>query len=85
MKKTYVKPELVVESFQLDAANAASCSGDGLETINRVLGSCEHASGLFANGCTHEVSGDDRIYDTDDDEFCYHGPVVKISDSFLQS
>ena len=40
MKKNYVKPTLVIESFQLDAAIAASCSSQDFIPINYGENSC---------------------------------------------
>ena len=79
MKKTYVKPELVVESFQLNAANAASCSGDGFVPIGKSETSCMHEAGYFseAASCLFDETGGDGIYD----KICYHGPGM----IFLQS
>ena len=80
MKKTYVKPELVVESFQLNAAVAASCSSEGGEAINYSETQCEHDGGYFAlDACEIPVTGADQKYDNNSsDEFCYHGPMIFI-------
>ena len=73
MKKTYVKPELVVESFQLDAAVAASCSESGYVPLGRSETSCPHDSGFFAlDACLFDETGGDGKYDS----ICYHGPQI---------
>ncbi len=84
MKKTYTKPYLVAESFQLDAAIAASCSQGGKETLNHYLNSCDHESGYFGDACdpfdvTDFEGGDDN------DTICYHGPIPGIADAFMIS
>ena len=49
MKKTYSKPYIAVESFQLDAAIASSCSSTGKMPLHFGQNSCtsfEEAPGL---------------------------------------
>lgn len=84
MKKTYVKPELVVESFQLDAAVAASCSSRGKQSIGYSQNTCtleEEIPGLgyFGDKCAQGIVVDGDGNDT----FCYHGPVA--TDAFMNS
>jgi hypothetical protein len=74
MKKDYKKPYLLVESFQLDAAIAASCSSEKKMPLHYGLDSCtllEEMPGLgyFGNLCRHDVKVDG------DDYICYHGPI----------
>lgn len=86
MKKTYKKPYIAVESFQLDAAIAASCSSEGKAALNYVIATCKDYTdyavlGYFGNSCTHNVmdEGDGN------DWICYHGPQVKADDAFMNS
>ena len=76
MKKEYSKPYLLVESFQLDAAIAASCSASGAQAINYSLNTCtaeEEVPGLTYLG---DKCVDDIVVDGDgNDTICYHGPV----------
>lgn len=75
MKKTYVKPELVVESFQLDAAIAASCSSQGHIPINYGENSCTFDNGQFFNlyNCQFDLTGPEG---DGNDTVCYHGPSL---------
>ncbi|MBQ8898847.1 MAG: hypothetical protein IJY86_10300 [Clostridia bacterium] len=74
MKKTYVKPELVVESFQLDAAIAASCSSQGYIPINYGENNCTFDNGQFFNynNCQMDLTGPEG---DGNDAICYHGPL----------
>ncbi len=80
MKRKYSKPYLFVESFQLNAAIATSCSSQGKQPIHFGENTCivgddsdEQAIEYLGNACAmdiiNNVSGDDN------DEFCYHGPI----------
>lgn len=76
MKKTYVKPYLAVETFQLDAAIASSCSSENKVPLNYGMDSCtleEEAPGLnyFGNLCVHDV----KVEGDGNDMICYHGPT----------
>ncbi len=75
MKKAYVKPYIAVESFQLDAAIAASCSSQGYIPIGKSENQCVHESGYFGLACDFDATGGNGIYGDDNDEFCYHGPI----------
>lgn len=85
MKKIYTKPYIAVESFQLDAAIAASCTSDGKTALNYNLSDCndyaDAVSGYFGGVCVHnvEVEGDGNDY------ICYHGPMIKAVDVFMNS
>lgn len=91
MKKTYTKPYIAVESFQLNAAIASSCSGDGKHTLGFDIDTCTLednrgstdfiGSNYFGNACVHNVvvEGDGN------DQICYHGPTVKAPDLFMNS
>ena len=87
MKKAYSKPLIAVESFQLNAAIAASCSKDGKLAINYARNTCtdveEGGPGYFGTACA-DIGLTDIVNPGGDanDEFCYHGPV---GDLFLQS
>ena len=83
MKKTYVKPELVVESFQLDAAIAASCSSQGYIPINYGENNCTFDNGQFFNynNCQMDLTGSEG---DGNDTLCYHGPLLAGS-TFISS
>lgn len=82
MKKVYIKPYLAVESFQLNAAIAASCSEEGFETLNRYKSGCTHESGWFAGDvCDLDAVGEDGDFD----EPCYHGPITTGNMPFIYS
>lgn len=86
MKKIYSKPYLAVESFQLDAAIATSCSSNKKLGLNYSMDICtaeEESPGLnyFGKACIHNVEdvGDDNDY------ICYHGPTVLATDIAMNS
>lgn len=72
MKKTYVKPEVYFENFELSTNIAAGCGA-----------SYNHSNTNFGNGnqC-YLIYGTDRVFlsaaagctltDFDDNQFCYH-------------
>ena len=78
MKKVYKKPVVIVESFQLNAAIAGSCSsGTPIYHYEDTCGSGTSTEGLlfaFFNerNCDLDLtlSGGD-----DNDTNCYHGPI----------
>ena len=77
MKKTYTKPYILVESFQLDAAIASACSTQNKIALNYGMDTCtaaEEAPGLnyFGNLCVHDV----KVEGDGNDVICYHGPGV---------
>ena len=80
MKRTYEKPMLTVDSFQLDAAIAASCSSEGKIPLGYAGVSCLQANlpdiGLiFSNDCSLNVTAQEFNYGGDgNDTYCYHGP-----------
>ena len=80
MKKNYTKPYIVVETFQLDAAIAASCSADGKQALNYGMDTCDldkEMPGLnyFGDKCVHDV----KVEGDGNDLICYHGPVPATS------
>lgn len=83
MKREYKKPVLVVESFQLDAALAASCSSQGYIPINYGENNCTYDNGQFFNGnnCQFDLTGPDG---DGNDTPCYHGPAV-ANETFISS
>lgn len=90
MKKTYTKPYIVVESFQLDAAIAASCSSEGKLALNHGMDICtsiEEAPGLAFFGLPCEAGGGHNVIDPSDGDsnntICYHGPIY--ADLFMNS
>ena len=82
MKRAYEKPVLTADSFQLDAAIAASCSSPGKIPIGYADVHCLESNmpdiGLiFNNGCGLDVTvtADAFNYGGDEnDMYCYHGP-----------
>ena len=89
MKKTYTKPYLAVESFQLDAAIATSCSSQGKAVLTQAVESCTFESinpriTQFGDPCTTNVIKPAHgygLYNT----LCYHGPVAAYSNVFMTS
>jgi hypothetical protein len=85
MKKTYSKPYIAVESFQLDAAIASACSADGKQPLGYSMDTCnlvDEMPGLnyFGNACIHDV----KVEGDGNDLICYHGPVP-ASGMFMNS
>lgn len=85
MKKEYKKPYLLVESFQLDAAIAASCS-PGKIPLHYGLDSCTleeemFGFGYFGNLCIHDV----KVEGDGNDTICYHGPKGEATALFMNS
>lgn len=80
MRKPYQKPILAVESFQLDAAIAGSCSGQGYAPLNYSEDTCEGRGGYFSDQCKEDVIPEDP-----NDEFCYHGPTATGGMTFIYS
>lgn len=78
MKKEYVKPYIAVESFQLDAAIAASCTAEGKAPVGYNLNDCvpdpvivgAHMT-YIGDLCVHDV----EVLGDGNDLVCYHGPV----------
>lgn len=87
MKKDYIKPYLAVESFQLDAAVAGSCTDKGGVAINKNKHDCVEAFDLFFGAACAEVPGGTDVTDVnyENDGLCYHGPVYDLADAFLSS
>ena len=85
MRKTYSKPYLLVESFQLDAAVAASCSASGKAPIHFTLDTCkaveETGSTYIGNQCVHDV----KVEGDGNDLICYHGPMSEVETMFMNS
>lgn len=75
MRRTYIKPILAVESFQLDAAIAASCSSQGYISINLGEDTCTFDNGQFFNynNCQMDLTGPEG---DGNDTPCYHGPTL---------
>ena len=79
MKRNYNKPYLVMESFQLNAAVATSCSGEGKQPIHYGDNTCrvgdnsdEQQIDYLGNACVMDIVGD--VGGDSNDTFCYHGP-----------
>ena len=89
MKKTYSKPYIAVESFQLDAAIAGSCSSYGKISLGFYQDSCadESGPGYFGDACGRDPNGTDVTAPGADanDRLCYHGPVPGVFDMYMNS
>lgn len=79
MKRKYVKPYLIMESFQLNAAVAASCSSENKKPIHYGENSCivgddsdEQAIEYLGNACELDIIGE--VGGDNNDTLCYHGP-----------
>lgn len=83
MKKEYKKPYLLVETFQLDAAIAASCSSQGFIPIGRSENTCSFDGGQFFNynNCQMDLTGPEG---DGNDTKCYHGPML-AGNTFIAS
>lgn len=87
MKRVYSKPVLAVESFQLDAAIAASCSSQGYQPLNHYdYATCkDHTDGGYffnADHCDVDLTPDDG---DGSDTICYHGPRATGGITFIYS
>lgn len=80
MKKKYEKPILIIESFQLDATVAASCSSNNFAPLGYTENNCGYGIGFESkyqyfnfDNCDVDLvgSGGDA-----NDSVCYHGPVA---------
>ena len=91
MKKEYSKPYMVVESFQLNAAIAASCSSEEKTPLNFYQNNCtleEEAPGLVYFGAACAGNGVDVTnpdFVDDNGTLCYHGPIHSPNDLFMCS
>lgn len=92
MKREYSKPFLAVESFQLDAMVAASCSSDGKNVIGKtkeeILQYRDPVTLFFADNkgggsCEYDAAGEE--IDGDESDYCYQGPSYAISDFYMNS
>lgn len=83
MKKKYEKPIFIVESFQLDASIAASCSSQGYIPINYGEDTCTFDNGQFFNynNCQVDLTGHGG---DGNDKDCYHGPF-EANATFISS
>lgn len=83
MKRAYVKPIFAAESFQLDAAVAASCSSQGYIPIGYGENDCTFDNGAFFNNdnCDVDLTGD---VGDGNDTLCYHGPML-ATETFIAS
>lgn len=78
MKRKYIKPVLAVESFQINAAIAGSCStGTPIGHYEEGCGYGTSSEGnMFRffneNTCDIDLTGDGG---DDNDTPCYHGPI----------
>lgn len=84
MKKVYTKPIVVIESFQLDAAIAASCSSQGYIPIGYGEDNCTYDNRQFfnCNNCQMDLTG---AGGDGNDTLCYHGPLLANNVTFISS
>ena len=84
MKKKYEKPVFIIESFQLDATIAASCSSQGFLPINYGENNCTFEAGQFFNkrNCQVDLTGPEG---DGNDTTCYHGPSHSLGMTFISS
>lgn len=86
MKKTYTKPYIAVETFQLDAAIANSCTSQGKQSLGYAIDDCDLDLELpgykfIGTQCDYDV----RVEGDGHDELCYHGPIVDANSLFMNS
>ena len=88
MKKKYDKPVLIIESFQLDATVAASCSSHNYIPINYGENNCgfgeitkDYYQFFGVDNCEFDLTGG-RGDNNDTD--CYHGPF-EANATFINS
>lgn len=81
MKKKYIKPMIVEESFQLDAAIAGDCHGTNQVPLNHYADSCVHGPYFAMDVCRFPVP----IEDMENDTICYHGPIYTDGITFIYS
>ena len=95
MKKIYTKPYIAVESFQLDAAIAASCTPTK-GSLGYTVNDCTLSDGkgvqmpnahIIGPACTSDGVSIDIISAGSDanDYYCYHGPTIDVNTLFMNS
>jgi|GEM_PF-1965432 len=89
MKRKYQKPYLGLESFQLNASLAVSCSAQNKIPINHGEDDCSFGGpggggGQFFNlfNCQIDLTGPAN---DGNDTICYHGPLASGGISFTYS
>lgn len=89
MKRKYSKPYLAMESFQLNAAIATSCSSEGKLPIHYGESTCivgddadEQVTEYLGNACKLDIIG--KVGGDGNDTLCYHGPFDPY-DVFIES
>lgn len=73
MKKTYVKPEVYFESFELSANIATGCGrplGHTQNDCRETLGDFANVPTIFVDGCNPNL---------EDHGYCYHVPLADNS------
>ena len=83
MKKEYKKPLIAVESFQLDAAVAATCSSQGFLPLGHGEDNCSYYGEFFnVDNCQVDLTGPEG---DGNDTLCYHGPILTPGLIFVAS
>ena len=88
MKKEYKKPVIFIESFQLNAAIAGSCSDETNEKpINHYATTCGYGIGNEFNWqfFSEDTCDVDLVGESGDgnDTPCYHGPILSGGTTFV--
>lgn len=86
MKKIYTKPFIAVESFQLNAAIAASCSSQGKQKVGFTMDGCNLAEEApneiyIGKACAENILNSDI---NTDDGLCYQA-LEGFTDSYFTS
>lgn len=71
MKKSYVKPQVYFENFQLSASIAETC---GTPVHTHTMGACYFEFGPMKLYITEEVCTDSAIEYDKNNGTCYHNP-----------
>lgn len=80
MKKTYTKPLIAMESFQLNAAIAGACKDDPNKMVlNHYQSTCTSFDVYFGSACASSIPGGIDVtvpgFFEDEEGHCYHGPM----------
>ena len=81
MKRTYKKPFLALEPYQLDASVAAACSTENKIPIYYFDTSCTFEDGTFGASCFPNIVDGPK----DGDYPCYHGMYDPLGRAFTYS
>lgn len=86
MGKTYGKPHIYIESFQLNAAVAAGCSEEAQAMVNVNMEDCKlEGDYIIGAACEVDAVGLPGSNDSNPDNACYHAMLATLSEQFLVS